>query len=111
MNGRFHGYVDIGNCQIDDTTPVAKDVLVIMVVAVNTSWKVPVGYFLVDGMSGAECANLVNEALHRLHTKGATIISLTCDGPAGHFAMMIALGDDLTVAGMKPFFKHPADNT
>ena len=35
-NGQFHGYVDIGNGQIDDSTPVAKDALVIMVVAVNT---------------------------------------------------------------------------
>ena len=110
-NGQFHGYVDIGNGQIDDSTPVAKDALVIMVVAVNTSWKVPVGYFLVDGMSGVERANLVNEALQRLHTTGATIISLTCDGPACHFAMMRALGADLTVATMQPFFEHPADNT
>ena len=110
-NGQFHGYVDIGNGQIDDSTPVVKDALVIMVVAVNTSWKVPVGYFLVDGMSGVERANLVNEALQRLHTTGATIISLTCDGPACHFAMMRALGADLTVATMQPFFEHPADNT
>ena len=39
---------------------------------------------------------------------GATIISLTCDGPV---AMMRALGSDLTVASAKPFFTHPADNT
>ena len=31
-NGRFQGYVDIGNGQIDDST---KDAVVIMVVAVN----------------------------------------------------------------------------
>ena len=56
------------------------------------------------------CCNLI-EALERLHTTGATIISLICDGPACHFAMMRALGADLTVASMHPFFTHPADNT
>ena len=62
--------------------PLAKDMLVIMVVAVNASWRVPVEYVLNNGVSGAEWANLVNEALQRLHTTGATIMPLTCDGPA-----------------------------
>ena len=47
----------------------------------------------------------MNEALQRLHTTGATIISLTCDGPASHFAMMRALGADLTFDSMQAFYR------
>ena len=44
---QFTGYVDLGNCVEDDNSaPVAKDALVLMVVGVNGSWKVPCAYFL-----------------------------------------------------------------
>ena len=45
---KFRGYVDVGNGGEErDSSPVAKDALVLMAVAVNGSWKVPCGYFLV----------------------------------------------------------------
>ncbi len=50
----------------DDCSPVAKDALVSMVVCINGSWKVPCGYFLIDGLSGSERANLVKVCLQRL---------------------------------------------
>ena len=48
-----HGYVD------DDSSPVAKDVLVFMAISVISSWKVPCAYFSIDGLSGSEHAKLV----------------------------------------------------
>ena len=43
---RFRGYVDVGNgTDENDSSPVAKEALVLMAVAVNGSWKVPCGYF------------------------------------------------------------------
>lgn len=36
---QFHGYVDIGTGEIDNT--LATQALVLMVVAVNESWKIP----------------------------------------------------------------------
>ena len=45
--GLFSGYVDLGtNDDPDDSAPYAKDALVLMAVGVNSSWKVPCGYFL-----------------------------------------------------------------
>ena len=90
-------------------TDVRRDALVIMAVAVNASWKVPIGYFLIDGMSGGERANLINESLHRLHAAGVQVVSFTRDGPSCHFTMMKALGAVLTDDGMRPYFQHPAD--
>ena len=60
---KYNGYVDLGNGIKDDYLPVAGDALVFMVVAIDESWKVPRGYFFIDGLSGAERANLVNVCL------------------------------------------------
>ena len=42
----------------DDSLPEASDTLVFMVVSLNSNWKVPCGYFLVNGLTGEEKANL-----------------------------------------------------
>ena len=64
---KFHGYVDLGCGIFNDSLPEAKDALVFMVVAIDESWKIPVAYFLVHGLTGEERASLVTECLHRLH--------------------------------------------
>lgn len=50
----MHGYVNIfciiiksGYC-----LPEAKEALVFLVTAINGTWKVPVGYVFVDGVTG-----------------------------------------------------------
>ncbi|PIK44382.1 putative THAP domain-containing protein 9-like [Apostichopus japonicus] len=103
-HGQFHGYVDIGSGNSDDSAPVAKDALVLMAVSVDQSWKIPLGYFLINGMSGEERANLINQCLQKLHDVGVRAVSLTCDGPSCHFAMMRHLGAKLNISGMDPSF-------
>lgn len=107
---KFHGYVDVGVDIQDDTTPPAHDALVLMVVALNSNWKLPVGYFLVNGLSGEERANLVQQCLTRLHDVGVNCVSLTCDGPSCHFKMMEELGAAMKLPTMDPSFPHPADS-
>ena len=51
-------YRDFGNGIEDDSSPFAKDALVFMAVHVNGSWKFPLAYFFIDGLSGSERANL-----------------------------------------------------
>ena len=65
---------DLGFTQQDDSAPLSKDALVLMAVSVNASWKIPVGYFLVDGMSGSERVNVVRECFQRLHTTGVHVV-------------------------------------
>ena len=72
--------MDLGNAvKDDDSAPIAKDALVFMVVGVNETWKVPVGYFFIDGLSGKERANLVKLCIKKLHDVGVEVISLICD--------------------------------
>ncbi|KAG1672898.1 DNA transposase THAP9 [Nymphon striatum] len=107
---RFRGYVDIGNgAEDDDSAPVAKDALVFMVVSINGSWKVPCAYFFVDGLSGADRANLVKICIEKLHDAGVSVVSLTCDGPSCHFTMMNELGACLKPNNLKAFFPHPLE--
>ena len=108
---KFSGYVDMGTTVDDDTNPVATEALVFMVVALNSNWKIPVGYFLIAGLSGTERANLVKQCLMKLHDVGVRVVSLTCDGPSCHLSMMKELGASLDPADLNPSFVHPSDET
>ena len=106
---KFRGYIDIGNGIIDDSLPEAKDALVLMAVCVNGSWKVPLAYFLVNGLDGKERANIVRLCNEKLSDTGALVVSLTCDGPSCHFSMLSELGANLDPSSMKPYFFNPSD--
>ena len=110
---QYRGFVNVGTDTdvFDDTTPVAKDVLVLMAVALNDNWKVPCGYFLIEGLTGLERANLVTVCLKRLHDTGVKVVSLTCDGPSCNFSMMRELGAKLdpTQPDFSPWFNHSSD--
>jgi hypothetical protein len=49
----YVGFVDLGTeASCDDNAPEATNALVFMAVALNSSWKIPVGYFLITSLSG-----------------------------------------------------------
>ena len=106
---RFRGFVDLGTGIDDDSVPEATDALVFMAVAVNSSWKVPCGYFLVNGLSGNEKANLTKECIAKLHDVGVKVVSFTCDGPTSHQSMLKALGARLAPDNLQAYFEHPCD--
>ena len=109
-NGKeCRGYVDLGTGSHDDSLPVATNALVFMLVSMNSNWKIPVGYFLIDGMTGKEKASLVTTCLEKLHDIGVTVAAFTCDGPSAHFAMLKELGAKLAVDELIPHFPHPSD--
>ncbi|KAM7291427.1 hypothetical protein ISCGN_028000 [Ixodes scapularis] len=109
---RIRGLMDIGAEVNDDSQPLATEVLVFMVVSLNNHWKLPCGYFLIHGMTGAEKANLVNMCLTKLHEIGVVACSLTCDGLYSNWAMFEALGVELQVFPQEitPWFRHPANS-
>ena len=104
---KYRGFVDFGCGVDDDSSPVAKDALVIMVVCINKSWKVPLGYFFIDGRTEQERVNLVRIAIERLSQVGAKVVSLTCDGSSCHFSMLSELGASLSIKNTIPYFPHP----
>lgn len=106
---RMRGYVDLGTGIDDDSLPEATDALVFMAVCVNSGWKIPCGYFLVDGLTGEEKANLTKECITKLHEVGVKVVSFTCDGPTSHQAMLKILGAKLSPDSLLAYFEHPCD--
>lgn len=68
------------------------DVLVFLLVGINTSWKVPIGFFLVKGTSAKLKAQLVTKAFELVHETGVEIKALICDGAKANLAMATELG-------------------
>lgn len=95
FNGtRNQGYISYGTGLNDDTDtlPLAKEALVIMIVALNSNWKIPIGYFLLNGLSRSEKANLINTALTIVYDTGVLVKTLTFDGAASNISMATTLG-------------------
>lgn len=109
-DNKFVGYVDYGAELDHDNLPVANEALTFMVTAVNGNWKLPIGYFLVNGLTALEKCNLLTEALKFTFDVGVEVISVTFDGTHVNTAMIEKLGASLSVANMKPSFKHPLSN-
>lgn len=110
FNGkRNQGYVNYGTGLNEDTDslPLAKEALVLMLVALNSNWKIPIGYFLINGMSGEEKANLVRTSLNIIHETDVIVKSLTFDGAGSNISMATSLGSKLYPPNVKTYFLHP----
>lgn len=79
-----------------------------MLVALNDSWKIPVGYFLLDGLSGIEKAELVKKCLVFIHESGVIVSSVTFDGAPANFTMASHLGANFAnLQNIISYFDHP----
>nr|CAH7764019.1 unnamed protein product [Callosobruchus chinensis] len=105
---KFHDYVDLGTNLDSDLLPEAREVLCFMLVCVNLSWKMPVGYFFLDGLSASEKAALLTSCLNFLNESGVVVTSITFDGTPTNFSMVSSMkakfSDPSTI---EPFFYHP----
>jgi hypothetical protein len=105
------GYVNYGYDMESDSLPEAKDALVFLLVALNSRWKLPIGYFLINGLGAEDKANLVKGCLLMLHKVGVEIASLTFDGTAANLSMAHVLGADFSnFQKLKTNFPHPVTN-
>jgi len=62
-----------------------------MIVALISNWKIPIAYFLLNGLSGSEKVNLINTALTIVHDIGVLVKTLTFDGTASNISMASTL--------------------
>lgn len=104
--GKYEGIVDMGTGISDED--VAKEALVFLVNCINGSWKLPVAYFFVNGLSGLQRANLVVQCLEKLHETGVEIVSLTFDGCPANLTMVKKLGCSIEENVLKTVFAHPS---
>ncbi|KAL3174896.1 hypothetical protein MRX96_010927 [Rhipicephalus microplus] len=81
------GYVDFGTGLDDDGLPEAANACVFMIVGINVRFKMPVEYFLIDSLTGAERAELAKQCIEKLASVKAEVVSLTFDGASSNFTM------------------------
>lgn len=94
-NEKYFGFVDFRSEIQSDTVDQATECLVFMVVAINYSWKIPIGYFLCNHLNSDQKTNLVHRWINVLSDIGITILSLTFDRFAVNLSMARALGCSL----------------
>lgn len=108
-NGVVRGYVDMG-IKEPNNLRTATDALVLMVVPLNDVWKLPIGFFFINGLTAESKANLIKNALQKLCDAGVEIASLTLDGPKDHLSAVKKLGAVMGIGvHPKPYFPHPTE--
>lgn len=53
-----------------DTTKLAKEALVFCIMCINQSWKLPVAYYLINGISTEQKRNLTIQCLTAVQETG-----------------------------------------
>ena len=104
---RYHGYVDLGTGIDSDDLPVAKEALCYIIVPLKGNWKLPVAYYIIDGLGAEERKNLVNKIIEELHAVNIKIVSLTFDGTSTNLSMADKLGCVLNPVNLNTSFPHP----
>lgn len=91
-----------------DELPVAKEALVFMVTGVTESWKIPIGYFLLDSLNTDQKVSLVQNILTYLAKIDVTVVSFTFDGTSTNISTANSLGACLKYGpNLKTYFPHP----
>lgn len=102
--GKTYGFVDFGGEVLADRSQEAKDALVLMLVAINGSWKIPVGYFLTYSLSGQQKAQIVKQCITKVEECDVKVVSLTFDGACSNISMAKQLGAHLDLEDLRPYF-------
>jgi len=94
----WHGYIEFGGnvdeklSEVKEELPLAKEVLVFMLVAGNAYFKLPVGYFLANGLNSEQRVGLVNKCLILCEDN---VVTLTFDCTSANFSMATKLGANI----------------
>lgn len=108
LNGkRTVGWVDygLGQSEVDE---IATQVYAFVLVCNDQNWKIPLGYFFINGLQGTRKANLIKICLEKCNHVGV-VVALTFDGCSANFTAVSILGCELDdVDRMKTCFQHPS---
>lgn len=101
---KYHGYVNFGTGFSNEKSDIATECFVFMLVAINESWKIPVGYFLCNHLNSSQKSELIQQCLNLVNKIGIKVVSLTFDGCASNINMSKLLGCNLDPTSFKTNF-------
>lgn len=109
--GKLNGYVDYGfklNSSLGDNQAIASQALVVMAVGVAGNWKLPLGYFFLDGQPLDFLGEIVKNVLLLLDQIGVSAIALVLDGYTADHKLFELLGGCVTPGQFRCTFPHPS---
>jgi len=107
-SGTYAGFVNFGTLQMEHSEAIASNCLVVMAVGLKKFFKMPVGYFLFDGIKADLQAQMVKDAICLLTEAGLNVHAVICDGAYTNQATATSLGCKLSPFDvMDPTFPHP----
>lgn len=104
---KIYGHVDFGNVKennsdtgdaVDSEKKIAKNALFFLINGINVELRLPVGYILIERLTGGQKAEILKQVIVTLHNEGnGKIKVVTFDGDPAHFAMATHLGGSFKV--------------
>ncbi|KMQ87963.1 thap domain-containing, partial [Lasius niger] len=71
---KFSGYTDLGDDIACDDNTLASEALVFMIVCINSGWKIPIAYFLINKMNAEQKSNLALQCISAVHNVGMRVM-------------------------------------
>ena len=110
---RTFGTVDYGQDvsmgETDKSKP-ANEALVAMLVGIKGNWKLPIGYFLINGLKASILSGIIRNCLILTYNIGMLVLNVTMDGTGHNVSALEKLGAKILVQEriqMKTSFPHP----
>ena len=92
--GCYEGFVDLGGnivaCGEDDA--VVTEALIFMISVLQSYWKFPIGYVLIDKINADDLYCLISRALQLSVDNNLKVRTVTCEGTATNFKSMRLFG-------------------
>lgn len=96
------GFVDTGN---GPGIEEAAEVLVFMVVSLKLHGRLPVAYYLINGICSEDLTELVKDTITSLDCRGCRVRVITMDGAACNIGMVRLLGCNLESGNITTSFR------
>lgn len=88
---------------------VATQVYVFMLVSNTENWKIPLGFFFINGLRVEQRASLIQMCIKKCYDVGVDIVALTFDGCSANVAAAEILGCNFQdIDNLITTFPHPA---
>ncbi|KAM6261623.1 DNA transposase THAP9 [Porphyrio hochstetteri] len=105
---RLTGFVDVGAGVLDaDEAPLASEAIVLMAVGISSVWTAPLGYFLVNSVTGCLLAQLLRQTINKLNNIGIRVLAVTSGATARGAETAKALGIRIDPERIQCTFQHP----
>ena len=95
----------LGHVTIGDTSKMASEVLVFLLVPILGGSRYPIGYFYIDKIDSDLQSQLILQCLKLTAECNIHVVNITCDCCVANISTFKKLGAEIP---HKPFFKHPA---